>query len=254
MSIITLTSDFGIKNYNVANLKGNLLSISEGLNIVDISHEIDNYDIEEAAYMLSNSYRSFPVGTINIVLVNIYYSKNPRIILAYNSGYYFIVPDNGILSLIIEDDENTSLRAFDYNTSIAQLYEVIDKIIDGLMNGIEIDSLGEKVVGINNKISIKPVVSNNIIRASVIHIDNFGNAIVNIKKEFFYSKNIDGNFKLYYNPKDYISKISNNYTDVSIGDELCFFNSAGYMEIAVNMGNASEMLGLTKDSAIQIFF
>lgn len=253
MKLVTLTTDFGSKNYNVASLKGKLLAVSDSLNIIDISHDVNNFDIEEAAYLIKNSFYAFPEGTLHIALINIYYSKNPKLILAFHAGFYFLIPDNGLLSLILDEIELKNIRVFNLENSINSVFQEIAYIVSNLDNGIEMDVHGEKTETFNQKISIKPVVSNDILRASVIYIDNFGNAVINIKKEYFYSIKADRGFKLYYNPKDFISSISRNYADVAIGDELCFFNSAGYLELAINMGNASEILGLQKKVLFRYF-
>ena len=254
MNIITLTTDFGSSNYSVASLKGSILSCAEESHIVDITHDIGNFDIVEAAFVLENTYKSFPENTINIVSVNCYYAPKMRFLILKQKGYYFISPDNGILSLISHDFSDDELIYVEYGNTSKGMFEIIGEVAGKIISGAEFSEIGIPVDNISKKISFQPVISNNTIRATVLFIDKFGNAVVNVKKELFETSRKGRPFSLYYSPKDTLTRIDKKYSDVSYGDEVCFFNSAGYLEIAVYMGNASEIIGLTKDSPIQIVF
>lgn len=254
MNIITLISDFGSRNYNVASLKGTLLTHSPQCQIIDITHDINNFDIVEAAFVLENSFSSFPVKTINIVTVNCYYAQKMRFLVLLRNGYYFIAPDNGILSLIADDFSEDALVYLEYGNSGVGMFEIISRIVSKIINSVEFSEIGLSVDTISRKISFKPVISNDTIRATVLFTDKFGNAVVNVKRDVFEKTGKGRPFSLYYSPKDTLTRIHKKYNDVSFGDEVCFFNSAGYLEIAVYMGDASEMLGLSKDSPVQIIF
>ncbi len=254
MTTVTLTTDLGKNNYNIASLKGAILSSSPACNIIDISNEITNFDIVEGTFILENSYSFFPKSTVHIIAINSYYAPRVRILLLKKNNYYFIAPDNGILSLIFDDLENEELRYMEYGLTAGDLYHVIAKTIGEIDEEKPLDEIGMKAGNINKKISIKPVLSGDTIRATVIFIDKFGNAILNITRDHFRKLGNGRNFELRYSPKNSINKISNKYSDVPFGDELCLFNSAGYLEIAVNMQSAGEILGLEKGSIVQITF
>ena len=102
MSIITLTTDFGEKDYYVAALKGKILSLKSDANIIDISHQISSYNIKHAALVLANSFFHFPKNSVHIIGVLSMYSKNSRYLAIKHSGHYFIGPDNGIFHLIVK--------------------------------------------------------------------------------------------------------------------------------------------------------
>lgn len=254
MDIITLTTDFGSGNYYSAVLKGSILTQCPHCHIVDITHDISNFDITEAAFVVDNTFRSFPANTINVLSVNSFYSQSPRILLLYRDGYYFIAPDNGILSLIFEDLEAEEVVFINYEGTIADFASVIASKIASVIGGSSFAEIGRAAESVSKRISLKPVISGNSISASVLFNDKFGNAIINVKKELFERAAKGRGFRIYFSPKNFIDKIHIQYSDVSFGDEVCIFNSAGYMEIAVYMGNASEMLELTRDSAVQIVF
>lgn len=254
MSTVTLTTDFGKNNYNIASLKGAILSSAHNSTIIEISNEIKNYDIIEATFMVSNSYKFFPKTTIHVIAVNCYYAPRVRLLLLKKDDHFFIAPDNGILSILFEDVSFDSVRFLEYGKITGDLYLNIAKIIGDIKNEIPFEEIGLEVRQINKKISLKPVISGDTIRATVIFIDKFGNAILNLKRELFEQTRNGRNFELFYSPKSSIDKICDKYSDVPYGDELCLFNSAAHLEIAINMGDASQTLGLEKNSTIQVIF
>ena len=123
-----------------------------------------------------------------------------------------------------------------------------------LGHGLPIEEIGPVVSIFNTKLVIQPVVTANQIRATIIHIDHFENVVVNLKKELFDRVRNGRQFELYFKPNDPITFLSKDYGDVAIGDPLAFFNSSGYLEIAINMDKASSMLNLLKNEMIQINF
>lgn len=254
MSTVTLTTDFGKNNYNIASLKGAILSAAYNSTIIEISNEIKNFDIIEGTFMVSNSYRFFPKNSIHIIAINCYYAPRVRLLLLKKDDYYFIAPDNGILSILFEDVQFESVRYLEYGKKKGDLYLNIANLIGDLKNEKSIEEIGLEVKEINRKISLKPVISGDTIRATVIFIDKFGNAILNLKKEIFDQISNGRNFELFYSPKSSISKINDKYSDVPYGDELILFNSAGHLELAINMGDASQTLALEKNSTIQVIF
>lgn len=254
MRIVTLTTDFGSGNSYIASLKGAVLFGNTDCQIIDITHEINNFELAEGAFVLENTYKFFPENTINILAVNCFYSDKLRLLVLKRDSYYFIAPDNGILSLIFDEIDVDELFSFDYYPSLMDFSKIISQIIDLVVSGSDLNTTAKKVEYFVRRISLKPVISADTIGATVLFSDKFGNLILNLKKEIFLKIQKNRKFKIFYSPRNYFDVISKNYTDVGIGDELCFFNSSGNLEIAVYMGNASELLGLTKDSPVQVIF
>ena len=254
MAIVTFTTDFGNNSHNVAALKGAILTKNPGSHFVDISNEINNYDIEQAAYAVENSYGFYPENTVHLILVNLFYSKKLRFLILRKGDVYFVAPDNGVLSLLFEDLDREELYFVRYGNTIGDFYQVISGVVAGLSRDVDLTLQYERAENIIKKISLRPVFSGDSIRATVMFIDRFGNAVTNIKKEFVDEAASGRRFKLYYSPKDYIDKIHVKYSDVPIGEELCLFNSAGYLEIAINMDSAGNVLGLHKNFTIRIVF
>ncbi|MBK8517936.1 MAG: SAM-dependent chlorinase/fluorinase [Saprospiraceae bacterium] len=255
MQIVSLTTDYGTKDYYVAELKASILLGKNDFSILDISHQIDRYDIIQAAFYLNNTIKSFPDGTIHIVAVNCNYKRKSRYICFKKNEQYFIGPDNGVYSLIFDDLESTDVYIVtppeNGNSSVNAIFSHAAAYIG---HGLAMDEIGPKAENINTKLKIQPVVTSNQIRATIIHVDHFNNVIVNLKKEFFERVRNNRRFELYYKPNDPITFLSKDYGEAGIGDILAFFNSAGYLEIALNMDNAATMLNLSKNEMIQINF
>ena len=255
MANITICSDMGSNSYSLAALKGNLLrETGNAVHITDISNTIKPFDIVEAAFILSNSFHHFPAGTIHLLLVNPFYQEKHELIVMKRDGFYFIAPNNGLLSLLFADqtyDEAIRVTAID-NT--LQLYEQIGSIVHQILQGGPLSEIGSAALEIHPKISLRPVISKDTIRGSVIFIDTYGNLVTNIHRTQFEKIRNDRSFAIYFRHKDPITKICSHYYEVSVGEELCLFNMGGYLKIAINMGSAQELLGLDLEDTIQIDF
>jgi len=255
MHIVSITTDFGLQDYYVAELKAHILQHSTDVHLIDVSHSIDSHDIVQAAHFLDNVFRSFPKGSIHLVAVYNYYEKNSSFILLQREGHYFIGPDNGVFSLIFEDlQPDEAVRLDLAEISGKSLAEIFSWTVGMLISGKEMKEIGTTVESINQKMGIKPVVTSSQIRATIIHIDHYENVIINLKKDQFEKIRRGRGFQLYYKQTDPVTQVSEDYADVPITDVMCLFNSAGYMEIGINMGKASSMLNLNKNETIQINF
>lgn len=254
MQIVTLTTDFGIKDYYLAMLKGNILKKASDIQIIDISHKISTHDIVEGAFFLKNAYQHFPIGTIHVASVQSYATEGNSFIVFEKDGYYFMGPDNGFFSLIFEDIQLIKKYEITMEADSHFLHHTISKGVAHLSQNLPLEELGKPIEKINEKIALRPVITNSHIRATITHIDHFGNITVNLSKEVFEKERKGRNYLIYYKGKDPIDRISKNYSDAEIGDVLCIFNSAGLMEISINMGNAHELLSLRKNETIQIDF
>lgn len=256
MTIVSLTTDFGIKDHYTAILKANILSKCRDATFIDISHSIDSHDIVEGAFYLSNSYKNFPEGSIHIAAVYNYYQPNFKLLAFVKEGQYFIGPDNGIFSLMFDDLDLLDVHYVDKSIldNEPSLHELFAHAVACISHDLGLDQLGPKVEKVRKRMGIQPVVTKNQIRATIIHIDHFENVVINLNKTQFEKVRQGRSFELYYKQNDPITSIDTSYGSVDIGDVVCIFNSADYMEIALNMGKASSMLGLHKNETVQINF
>lgn len=254
MPIVTLTSDFGEGDYYLPLIKGAILSQNEQIRLVDISHQVAAYDIVQAAFIFKNAWPSFPKGTIHLISVNDYYQEECCYLAVQYEGHYFIGPDNGVFTLIFDQAEIQGYQLANPTEQNFNIHDIYAKAVGHIANGKEFEKIGEKVEEMVQRITFQPVVQPSMIRGAVIHIDRFQNAILNINRELFERIGAGRSFQLYFKRHDPIVKLSRHYHEVPIGEVLCLFNSAGYLEIAINMGKAAELLSLKVEDTVQVDF
>jgi S-adenosyl-L-methionine hydrolase (adenosine-forming) len=256
MTIITLTSDFGVQDHYVAKLKGTLLSYHAALNIVDITHNIKNYDIVQSAYAVRHTYSSFPKGSIHLVSVNNFYASHCQYLAIRYDGHYFIGPDNGVFSLIFghqPSDIYTITSDFSENL-LLNLSHIYAKAVAHIIENEAFETIGTTTPQLIERISLQPIIGPTQIRGSVIHVDNYENVILNINRELWGRYAYYRHFALFFKRHEPITQLSSSYNEVAIGETLCLFNTADHLEIAINLGKASSLLGLSIDDTVQLDF
>ncbi|MBN1340601.1 MAG: SAM-dependent chlorinase/fluorinase [Bacteroidales bacterium] len=256
MPIITLTSDWGYKDPYLGAVKGAILSKIPGATIVDISHRVPSFNIEQAAYILKNVYPEFPDGTIHILAINTEESDKEAHTAVFTDNQYFIGTDNGIFSLIFDKKPEAIVELTIPQESGHFTFSTRDRFINAAMmiaNGKKLQDIGTLRQGLNEKILFEPVITGDIIKGHVIYIDNYENVITNIKETLFKSFGKGRRFSISIRTHE-INKISTSYNDVPPGEILALFASGGLMEIAMNQGNASGLLGIKIRDLVRIEF
>ena len=258
MAIVTLTTDLGLKDHYVGVVKGNLLKLCPNLQIIDISHEIKPFNILEAAFTLKNSFQEFPEGTIHILGVNPDSGADSAHLAVAYKGHYFIGADNGIFSLILEDkaEKIIALNIQQNPDSISfPTKDIYAKAAAHLVKGGTLEMIGQTKEHINERTLFQAVSIENIIKGMVIYIDHYGNILTNIDEPFFKAFGRGRDFSIVFRHGDYnINQISKAYNDVPEGEKLALFSSSNLLEIAMNKGNASRLLGLQELDSIRIEF
>ncbi len=247
MPLLTLTSDIGQHDFLAGAVKGQLLQANNGFTIIDITHQLSPFNYPQAAYVCRNAIKNFPPGTFHLILVNLFDEKPEHLLLAEHNGYYIACADNGLLTMILEElPQKVVALALDKTTQKNTLYctAIFAKAINELQNGRTIEEVGDMAVSIHVKNALRPLLGNNWIEGQIIFIDNFENVIVNITKEEFETQRKGRSFKIIFKRDEMIERISDTYADVPEGEKLAMFNAAGYLEIAINKGNAAGLFGL----------
>ncbi len=252
MKIVTLITDFGLDDHYAGLIKGAILSQYSSLNIVDITHNVKNFDIVHAAFILKNTYAEFPKGTVHIMNVKTFYGKKSDFIAFEKDGYYFIGPDNGIFSLAFGDGLGTVYQLENGQDGVFKMKDIYANAVAHLAMEKPFHEIGLPAEDVERRISLQPVMSNGQLRGSVIHIDNYGNAILNIHRTLFNETCGGRRFSVFFKRTEPITQLSNQYSDVPVGDLLCLFNSSDHLEIALNMDRASEKYGLKIDDSVII--
>lgn len=247
MPLLTLTSDIGNQDYLVSAVKAQLLQINPDFGIIDISHTIPPFNYPQAAYITRSAVKNFPDYTYHLILVNLFEKKPEQLLLAFHNNQYFLCADNGLLNMILESKpeivigiplDKTAIKNTIYCTSI------MGKTVNRLVNGDSIKDIGEPDTTFIEKNHLRPLLNNQWIEGQIIFIDNFENVVVNITRDQFEEQRKGRSFRIVFKRDETIDRISESYADVNEGEKLAIFNSAGYLEIAINKGNAAGLFGL----------
>jgi len=272
MRIVTLTTDLGLKDHYVASLKGQLLSQNPDIHLIDISHNVEPFNVAQASYFVNNVIKDFPEGTIHFIgvdsipIINISSPKlNLYPIIMHLKGHYFIGLDNGFFSLLpdfYEADEIVQIH--DFSSKQALRYptkHIYIPAITALLKGEKLKNLGDKLETVRRAFTTQATTEKNLIKGSVIHIDHYGNVIINISESLFKKIGKGEAFTIYFRQSKYfIERIVDNYGEAPVGEKLALFNNSGHLEIAINKGikgsggGASSLLGLKVSDTIRIEF
>ena len=274
MSLITLTTDFGTKDHFVGAVKGAILSELSDAKIIDITHEISPFNIAETAYILTNSYKSFPDKTIHIVGVDSELSADNKHIALELDNHYFVCPDNGIISMIASEIKPTKIVEINIHDRIESSFPVLDVFVQVacfIARGGNLTVIGKEIQTFKKMIEIQPKVNEaqNQIIGGVLYIDNYGSVVSNISEKMFQEIGKGRRFRASARRYSF-TKIYTKYNEVAgesdhdskqyDGSKLAIFNAAGYLEIAIyrsnldTVGGASTLLGLGYRDSITIDF
>jgi len=242
--IITLLSDFGLQDNFVAVARGILLQELPDAQLIDLSHEVRPFHLLQCSYLLASSFSNFPKGTVHLSLFDTMHHQPAYLLITEIKGQFIISADNGLLPLT-------------FNHKLPQVYnsgKIPASYSDWLLHAaVFIRELKEHAFSFNHlvpfspaiyPIKLRPIIKDDSVECQIIHIDRYENVVLNITKEEFEEQRRGRNFLLKFLRNESINKISSNYSDVLPGEKLCLFNTAGYLEIAVNRGNAASLLGL----------
>lgn len=274
MSIITLTTDYGLKDHFVGALKGKILSEFREAIIVDISHEIDPFNISETSYIIGASYSSFPKKSVHLIGVDIERNNETQHIAMQWNDHFFICADNGILSILIEKIRPEKIVAINFHerlTPDASDTDVFVKTACHLAKGGALSIVGKEIETIKSVTELQPIVTDDLksIKGHVIYIDHLGNAVTNISKKMILEIAKGRKFNVHFKNKE-IKNIYSTYSEVGnseiyqknnyIGLKMAVFNEAGFVEIAIyksnpnSVGSANSLLGLNYRDQISIVF
>ncbi|MFH1993158.1 MAG: SAM-dependent chlorinase/fluorinase [Pseudomonadota bacterium] len=265
MSIITLLTDFGLKDAYVGLMKGVMLSINPSAVIIDLTHHVAPHDLTQAAFIINSSYRYFPAGTVHVIVVDPGVGSRRSIVVVRMMGHTFLAPDNGILTLLIDKadiDAMVRVENSDYFLeSVSQTFhgrDIFAPVGAHISLGIDLNVLGMPIANKNGLVRMnipKPYVSGqNELVGSVISIDRFGNCITNIDSECLERFCRAGALKklqiVFRQSK--IDGVSKNYESAGPQSPLAVIGSSGYLEIAVNCGSARRYFGIEKGDSVRL--
>jgi len=258
LSVITLISDRKSDDFFIGRLKGKILSACKNVHIIDLAHNIGPHSVSRAAFILKNSYKDFPRETVHLIGVDSECNGKRKHLVAHIQNQYFIVADNGILSLVFEQEEIKDVIKIESCKQEIKMMPALfsfAELASEIINGKKLTDLGVKTTEIKRLISIKPISDSSFIIGNLVYTDSYGNAISNITFDLFNEIANRRRFKIFIGTlKDPVEKISIRYQDVEEGDTAAVFNSLGLLEIAMYKGDLTSIMNFDNTTKIRIEF
>ena len=258
--IVTLTTDFGLNDHFVGTIKGVILDIVPGVEIVDICHSVQAFDVLDGALTIAQAYSYFPNGTVHLVVVDPGVGTARRPIIVTTERHHLVAPDNGVLSLIYAREERLHVRHVTaehyYLQPVSNTFHTRDifaPVTAYLAKGVDPLKFGEEISDFVRFHAPKPKPDGNTLRGVVLKVDRFGNLITNITQQdaplLFVAE--PAPFKILLGKRE-ITEIKMNYAQGAPGQVFGILGSMGYLEIAANRGSAAQIVGAGKGSDVSI--
>ncbi len=263
ISLVTLLTDFGDRDYFVASLKGVILGINSQTRIVDLSHHVAPHRIDEAAYLLKAAYRYFPDGTVHLAVVDPGVGSARRPLLVTSSRYFFVAPDNGVLSYVMEDEVGVEVRhienkqyRLDSEGATFDGRDLFAPCAAWLTRGQQPGSYGRLIQDYVRLPALKPELRAGVLKGRVVYVDRFGNLISNItpydlREWRGATKRAEGDMVLAAGSET-IRGLVGCYADGDADQPRALINSNGQVEIFLKEGRASESLGLGIGDPVEV--
>ena len=255
--VITLTTDFGLSDHFVGTMKGVILGICPEARIVDISHEVGAFAITEGAFLLAQAYRYFPRGTVHVVVVDPGVGTARRPILAEAADQYFVAPDNGVLSLIYDHEAVVSVRHITaehyFLNPVSNTFhgrDVFAPVAAWVAKAYQTEAMGEEISDYVRFTLPKPKVAGSTRKGLVLRVDAFGNLVTNFTAEDLpQGAGADSKIKLQVGGKS-VEKLTQTFAQGAAGEPVAIVGSSGFLEIAVNKGQAARVLGVNRGAEV----
>ena len=259
--VVTLITDFGHADHFVGVMKGVIRGINPDVEIVDVCHQVNSYDIFDAAFILAQSYRFFPTDTIHLVVVDPGVGTARRPLLARTIEQKFVAPDNGVLSLVYEREESIEVRHITSDhyflnpvSSTFHARDVFAPVVGWLSRGLEADKFGEPITDYAKFVSPKPKrVSDQLVKGVVLRVDKFGNILTNFTPDdlpALFSENPPP-FKILIGQQE-ITKLNLSYSSGKPSEIFAIVGSSGYLEICTNRGSAAKTLNASRGAEVGV--
>ena len=259
--IITLTTDFGTSDHFVGTMKGVIVDIVPDVQIVDITHAVQAFDVLDGALAISQAYSYFPNGTIHLVVVDPGVGTARRPILASSDGYHFVAPDNGVLSMVYAREERIHVRQITsehyFRQPVSNTFhgrDIFAPVAAYLAKFVESDKFGDEIEDYVRFAAPKPkAAGENRIRGVVLKVDRFGNLITNVTPADAPALFAESTtFKILVGTRE-ITDIRKTFAEGGPGEVFGVLGSMGYLEIVANRAAAAQITGAGKGSEVSIF-
>ena len=256
--IITLTTDYGTNDHLVGTLKGVLLKINPELNIVDITHHVNGYDLLDGALTIGAAYSYFPARTIHLVVVDPGVGTERRPLLVTAQNQYFVAPDNGVLSLVYErEQENLVVRHANaehyFLQPISKTFhgrDIFAPVAAWLSKGWQTAAMGEEIQDYQRFLLPKAKEVDGATQGVVLRIDTFGNLMTNFRAEDLPESARTGahlNLKV---GTDTVARLVDTFANGGTDEVIAYVGSSGYLEVGINKASAARKLGVGRGTPV----
>jgi S-adenosylmethionine hydrolase len=251
--ILTLTTDFGLSDHYVGSMKGVILGICPRAQLVDISHQVSPYAIAEGAFLIGQAYRSFPRGTVHVVVVDPGVGSDRRPILTEAAGQYFVAPDNGVLALIFAREKHkvrliSNQRYF--RQPVSRTFhgrDIFAPVAAHLASGVAPSRMGKVIADYVRPPFERPRQTGaRTWTGQILNVDRFGNVITNFHADDFPA------LEQISIGRGKARRLVRSYTEAGAGELVAIAGSSGYLEVSVNQGSAAEKIGCRAGGACHI--
>jgi S-adenosyl-L-methionine hydrolase (adenosine-forming) len=256
-AIITLTTDYGLNDHLVGTLKGVILKINPDATIVDITHNVSPFDLLDGALAIGSAYSYFPPRTIHVVVVDPGVGTERRPLLVTAENQYFVAPDNGVLSMIFEREENVVARHVTaehyYVQPVSRTFhgrDIFAPVAAWLSKGWQTTSMGEEITDYKKFAMPKPKSTDGVVKGIVMRVDAFGNLITNFRPEDLPESALSNGEVKFQLGTHTVSRMVPTFASGNAGEPVAYVGSTGFVEIAVNKGNASRTLSIGRGTAV----
>ncbi len=255
--IITLTTDFGTSDHFAGTMKGVILRDPQAAQIVDITHDVQPFEIADGAFTIAQTYRYFPKNTIHVIVVDPGVGSTRRPLLAESGGHYFVAPDNGVLSMVFGERKTrvwhvTNKRYFLHPVSRTfHGRDVFAPVAAHLAAGIPPVRFGKRIEDYLRLTFAQPVPNGkNTWTGAILKVDRFGNLATNLHIDNFADVKTRP-FELHIGPRT-LSRLALTFTECEPGDIFVIVGSSGYLEIASNQSSAAQTLGCGAGTPVEL--
>ena len=259
MAVISLTTDFGTKNEFVGTMKGVMLGIAPSAQLVDVTHAVPPQDIQSGAFALWRAYSFFPKYTVHMFVVDPGVGTKRRPIAARLGDHFFVGPDNGLLTPIIEDAERANLpmqfvqleNENYFLPMVSRTFhgrDIFSPVAAHLANGVDMREFGSQITDPVRLSLPKPQKTDKGWNAHITVIDSFGNLTLDLPSSAL--QNRTGVLFRFQGTE--IQEVAESYGHRAPGDMTAVVDSEGFIEIAVVNGNAAEKLGANTGDVFEV--
>lgn len=255
MALVTLTSDWNKDDHYSAAVKAIILNRCPGTQVVDITNQIPSFNIALAAFQLRHAYRHFPKGTVHLIAVNSETRERRPYVAMKAEDHYFIGYDNGLFGILLDQSPQEVIYLKQEGAGSFPELTVFAPAACEILTTKKLSGLGPPCEGLYKQVPMLPTIDESVINGSVIYIDSYRNAFTNISRELFDQIGKGRPFEiLVQSNHNRISHLNQWYSESSLGEMLALFNSLDLLEIAINGGNAADLLNLAVNSSVRVKF